>query len=94
MAAFDWRPRTVSPESELGHLLDEARAEPVFLLKDGIVYRLSAEVDEPDTSYEPGAVRDAIAQFAGSWSDIDAGNLIAEIYRAREEGSRPLTRPE
>jgi hypothetical protein len=29
----------------------------------------------------------------GSWSDIDADELIANIYRWREEGSRPATRP-
>jgi hypothetical protein len=29
----------------------------------------------------------------GSWSDIDADELIVNIYRWREEGSRPATRP-
>ncbi len=29
----------------------------------------------------------------GSWSDIDADKAIADIYRWREEGSRPATRP-
>jgi hypothetical protein len=29
----------------------------------------------------------------GSWSDLDADELIANIYRWREEGSRPATRP-
>ena len=27
----------------------------------------------------------------GSWSDLDADELIANIYRWREEGSRPAT---
>jgi hypothetical protein len=26
---------------------------------------------------------------AGSWSDIDADKMIEDIYRWREEGSRP-----
>jgi hypothetical protein len=30
----------------------------------------------------------------GSWSDLDADELIANIYRWREEGSRPATRPQ
>jgi hypothetical protein len=29
----------------------------------------------------------------GSWSDLDADELIANIYRWRAEGSRPATRP-
>jgi poly-gamma-glutamate capsule biosynthesis protein CapA/YwtB (metallophosphatase superfamily) len=29
----------------------------------------------------------------GSWSDLDADELIATIHRWREEGSRPATRP-
>ena len=29
----------------------------------------------------------------GSWSDLDADELIAKIYRWREEGSRPANRP-
>ncbi len=29
----------------------------------------------------------------GTWSDLDAEELIANIYRFREEGSRGATRP-
>ncbi len=29
----------------------------------------------------------------GSWSDLDSDELIAHVYRAREAGSRPATRP-
>ncbi len=29
----------------------------------------------------------------GSWSDLDSDPLIADVYRARGEGSRPATRP-
>jgi len=29
----------------------------------------------------------------GSWRDLDADALIAHVYRAREAGSRPATRP-
>ena len=43
--------------------------------------------------YDPEAVRRALRETAGSWADIDADILIADIYRAREEGSRPLGRP-
>ena len=43
--------------------------------------------------YDAEAVRTAIAETAGSWSDVDADKLIAEIYEAREQGSRPASRP-
>src|SRR5437868_6656190 len=34
---------------------------------------------------------EAFKSAAGSWKDIDAEKLIADIYRWREEGSRPMT---
>jgi excisionase family DNA binding protein len=43
--------------------------------------------------YDPGKVRETIEKTAGSWADLDAEALIAELYRGREEGSRPESRP-
>jgi hypothetical protein len=43
--------------------------------------------------YDPNAVEEAIRETAGSWSDVDPDALVAAIYRAREEGSRPPSRP-
>ena len=43
--------------------------------------------------YDPEEVKDAIAATAGSWADLDTAALIADLYRAREEGSRPVTQP-
>ena len=37
---------------------------------------------------------EAFLSALGSWKDIDAEKLIADIYRWRQEGSRPHTRPE
>ena len=44
-------------------------------------------VTQKQTAYK------AIQTLIGSWKDIDTDTLIAQIYRAREEGSRPPTRP-
>lgn len=44
-------------------------------------------------NYDPEAVLAAIEATAGSWSDIDADQFIADLYAAREEGSRPMNRP-
>jgi len=43
--------------------------------------------------YDPKAVDTAIRETAGSWADVDAAAVIAAIYRAREEGTRPPSRP-
>lgn len=42
--------------------------------------------------YDPRLVEEALAETAGSWADGDPDELIAAIYRAREEGSRPAGR--
>ena len=36
---------------------------------------------------------DASLAAIGSWRDLDPDALIAHVYRAREAGSRPATRP-
>ena len=36
---------------------------------------------------------DASLAAIGSWRDLNADELIAHVYGAREEGSRPTTRP-
>jgi hypothetical protein len=84
----------VHPDSELARLLDEAAAAPVLLEKDGVVYRLTTD-ESADlwADYDPTKVEETLNAVAGSWSDVDADALIATLYRAREEGSRPADRP-
>jgi hypothetical protein len=62
-----------------------------LLEKDGVRYRLVKEV--ADSDYDAEKVKAAILKTAGSWSNIDTDALIAALYHAREEGSRPVTRP-
>jgi hypothetical protein len=35
----------------------------------------------------------AFRRAAGSWADIDTDELVDTIYRGREEGTRPASRP-
>lgn len=44
-------------------------------------------------NYDPEKFIEALDKCGGMWSDIDADKLIADIYRWREEGSRPIDRP-
>ena len=87
----------VAPESELARLLDEAAQAPLVLVKDGVRYRLSreerTEVEDIWAGYDPERVRQVLREVAGSWADLDTDKMIADLYRAREEGSRPPDRP-
>ncbi len=83
---------TVDPDSELNHLLDEANKAPVILARDGVRYRLSIE-DDPWANYDPEAVLDAVRAIAGSITPEEGERLKTELYRAREEGTRPMDRP-
>lgn len=43
--------------------------------------------------YDPKKAVEAFRESAGGLKGIDAEAWVAEIYRAREEGSRPASRP-
>ena len=83
----------VEPGSELDRLLDEADKGPVLLERNGDTYQLIREKEDFWAGYDPEEVRKAIDATAGSWADLDTDKLIADIYRWREEGSRPPDRP-
>ena len=55
--------------------------------------RREKEPEDTFDGYDPELVREAIAATAGSWADLDIEAIVEDIYRAREEGSRPATRP-
>lgn len=51
------------------------------------------EVQDIWAAYDPERVKKVLAETGGSWADLDTDRLIADLYRAREEGSRPVPRP-
>ena len=57
--------------------------------------RQLARADERERSpvADPDEYQRILDETFGSWSDIDADAMIADIYRWREEGSRPPRRP-
>jgi hypothetical protein len=86
----------ITDSTTLGEVLGEAATTPLLLEKDGDLYRLDRVQSQPDdvfAGYDPQVARAGMRAAAGSWSDIDAEALKAHIYRAREEGTRPLNRP-
>ena len=86
-------PIKVTADTALTDVLAMARKDAVVLDNNGVRYRLSRETEDIWAHYDPAKVRAALATFGGSWRDIDADKVIEDIYRWREEGSRPANRP-
>jgi hypothetical protein len=89
-------PIDISKIPELRDLVEEVEAtkKPRTLKRDEkVVAIISPVLDEkPEASKKDAAYQASLAAI-GSWSDLDADEIIANIYRWREEGSRPPTRP-
>jgi hypothetical protein len=84
---------TIDPDSELGRALGETAAEPVVLLRGGSRFRVTREADDPWAHYDPAKLRAGLTKVAGLLSPEEGDRIIATIYRGREEGTRPITRP-
>ncbi|MGH2442839.1 MAG: hypothetical protein ACRDFX_06710 [Chloroflexota bacterium] len=86
-------PKTIDIDesSELARLLADAGSRPLRLVAGTVSYRVTRE--DPLARADPAAFNAAIDRLAGSWSAEDAEAAIDYIYKAREDGSRPATRP-
>jgi hypothetical protein len=82
----------LADDSELARVLSQVDETPVRVEMNGVVYRVTREVD-PWVDYDPEAVRAAITASAGMLTPDEGEALKASVYRAREEGSRPADRP-
>ncbi|TAK26367.1 MAG: hypothetical protein EPO26_00085 [Chloroflexota bacterium] len=92
---------------DLERVADEVRrtGRPRVLRRDSEKLAIVMPVHDHDTptilddphriwsGYDPDRVRAAFAATMGSWRDLDTDKMIADLYRAREEGSRPVDRP-
>jgi hypothetical protein len=94
------RTYVVEPGSELDRLLDEANDASVAVVRGGARFWLVRDqTDEapagrgPWAEYDPEKAREGMETAAGSWADLDTEQMIEDIYRRREEGSRPSDRP-
>jgi hypothetical protein len=84
---------TIDPDSELGRALDETNGEPVVLLRGGTRFRVIREAEDPWATYDPAKLRAGLKKVAGLLSPEEGDRIIETIYRGREEGTRPSTRP-
>jgi hypothetical protein len=82
-------PVKVAAGSELARLLDAAGDRPL-LERDGILFRVDrVEDDGPFASYDAVAVVNSIRRSAGVLSPTEAERFKADLYRARDVGTRP-----
>jgi hypothetical protein len=84
---------TIDPESELGRVLDEMDGKPVVLVRSGRRFRVTPDPDDPWANYDPARLRAGLEKVAGLLSAEDGDRIIEDIYRGREEGTRPIDRP-
>jgi hypothetical protein len=91
--AYQSDPIAVSDETNLGPLLDEATTAPVRIERNGVVFQLSREKVDPWAGYDPERVREGLRGVAGLITPEEGERLKEQIYRAREEGTRPINQP-
>ena len=84
---------TIDPDSELGRALDQTAGEPIVLLRNGTRFRVTLDADDPWANYDPESVLEGLHEIAGTLSAEEGERMKELIYRGREEGTRPITRP-
>jgi hypothetical protein len=88
-------PRTIhlDPNSELARALSSSKNESVYLDSNGKRFRVIRVEDDLWKDYDPEAVRKALQEVAGTLSPEEGERMKELIYRARDEGTRPIERP-
>ena len=84
---------TIDPDSELGRALEETGDEPVVLVRGGSRFRVTRDPDDTWAYYDAEAVLEGLHEIAGTLSPEEGERMKELIYRGREEGTRPITRP-
>jgi hypothetical protein len=83
----------VEPDSELARALSDVEEVPVLLDSNGQRFRVFRVSDDPWANYDPEKVRAGLRKFAGTLPPEEGERIKELIYRGREEGTRPLSRP-
>jgi hypothetical protein len=83
----------IDPESELARILAAAEETPVVLDSNGVRFRVIRADEDLWADYDPEAVLEGLREIAGTLSADEGERMKALIYRGREEGTRPITRP-
>ena len=83
----------LNPDSELARALAAADEEPLLLESNGVRFRVIRATDDLWANYDPEAVLASLRAVAGTMSAEEGKRIKQLIYRGREEGTRPITRP-
>ncbi len=84
----------VAADSDVAIVLKEAAETRKIIEVNGTAYEVrilrlgKGEHADLLAGYDPDTVRRALAETAGGWSELDVDAMIADIYRARDQGSR------
>jgi hypothetical protein len=84
---------TINDDSELGRALDAHPQESIMIVRGVHRFRVIPQGEDPWANYDPERLRDALREVAGTLTPEEGDRIKEEIYRAREEGSRPPDRP-
>jgi hypothetical protein len=77
----------VTPESDLGSVLDAAEAGPIRLVRNGVRFHLALEDEDIWAGYDPEEARAGILAASGSWKGlVDAEAFKAYILERRRGG--------
>ena len=89
-------PIDISHNKDLLKLAEEVEATkiPRALMKDNetVAVIIPAGRENRTEQKRKDDAYTAMLSVLGSWSDLDTDTMIKNIYKAREEGSRPPTR--
>ena len=83
----------IDPESELAKALAKDDEAPVVIVSDGTRYEVVRIEDESMEGFRPARVREALRPAPTIFTPEEAERLKQDIYRWRDEGTRPLKRP-
>ena len=81
----------VDPQSEIAKALEAMDTEPVVLVSNGERFRVSR--DEITPANDDEEFEEALRAVVGTLTPEEAERRTQDIYRWREEGSRPIDRP-
>ena len=82
----------VAPESELARALAEVDEKEIVLVSNGRRYVIDRAPVDPSHSSDREAFREALRAAGRIFTPEEAERLKQDIYRWREEGTRPIDR--
>ena len=81
----------LDPDSDVARALVAAGTKPITLISEGRRFVVSRDPFDP-VDDDPEAFREALRSVVGTLTPEEGERLKRDIYRWREEGTRPIDR--